>query len=55
MEKKKNIIIGILIAIIFLLIGLIFAILIMTKGKENSNEDAHCTMQDLQIVQLPFQ
>lgn len=43
MEKKKNIIIGILIAIIFLLIGIIFAILIMTKGKENSDNDNKST------------
>lgn len=43
MEKKKNIIIGILIAIIFLLIGLIFAILIMTKGKENSDKESTST------------
>ena len=44
MEKKKNIIIGILIAIIFLLIGLIFAILIMTKGKENSDKESTSTI-----------
>ena len=50
MEKKKNIIIGILIAIIFLLIGLIFAILIMTKGKENSNEDNKSTSTSTQTL-----
>lgn len=43
MEKKKNIIIGILIAIIFLLIGFILAIMIMTKGKENSDKDNKST------------
>ena len=50
MEKKKNIIIGILIAIIFLLIGLIFAILIMTKGKENSNENNKSTSTSTQTL-----
>ncbi len=43
MEKKNNVSIGILIAIIFLLIGLIFVILIMTKGKENSDKDNKIT------------
>lgn len=43
MEKKNNISIGILIAIIFLLIGIILAIMIMTKGKENSNKDNKST------------
>ncbi len=50
MEKKKNIIIGILIAIIFLLIGLIFAILIMTKGKENSDKDNKSTSTSTQTL-----
>ena len=43
MEKKKNIIIGILLAIIFLLIGFIVAMMIMVKSKENSNKDNKST------------
>ena len=50
MEKKNNVSIGILIAIIFLLIGLIFAILIMTKGKENSDNDNKSTSASTQTL-----
>ena len=43
MEKKKNVTIGVLLAIIFLLIGFIVAMMIMVKGKENSDNDNKST------------
>lgn len=43
MEKKKNVTIGILLAIIFLLIGFIVAMMIMVKSKENSDNDNKST------------
>lgn len=43
MEKKKNVTIGVLLAIIFLLIGFIVAMMIMVKSKENSDNDNKST------------
>lgn len=43
MEKKKNVTIGVLLAIIFLLIGFIVAMMIMVKSKENSDKDNKST------------
>ena len=50
MEKKKNVTIGILLAIIFLLIGFIVAMMIMVKGKENSNENNKSTSTSTQTL-----
>lgn len=43
MEKKRNVTIGVLLAIIFLLIGFIVAMMIMVKSKENSDNDNKST------------
>lgn len=43
MEKKKNVTIGVLLAIIFLLIGFIVAMMIMVKSKENSDKESTST------------
>ena len=43
MEKKNNVSIGVLLAIIFLLIGFIVAMMIMVKSKENSDNDNKST------------
>ncbi len=43
MEKKKNIIIGILLAIMFLLMGFIVAMMVMVKSKENSDINSEST------------
>ncbi len=43
MEKKKNIIIGVLVAIIILLIGFIVAMLVLVKSKDNTDKESIST------------